>query len=83
MQEKILDYRGEECPTPLIKVARVIADIKEETKIIILTNVEECVNLLKETLEAFKASNIETRKMNSYWSIEAIIDYRTYVEAFQ
>ncbi len=74
MEEKILDYRNEECPAPLIKVARVIASIKEETKIIILTNIKECVNLLKETLEAFKASHIGIKKKNSYWSIEAIIN---------
>ncbi len=68
MSEVLLDLRGEECPAPLVKVARTLAKISDKT-LIVLTDIKECVKLIRETVESIGSYNVDVQEDKGYWKI--------------
>ena len=63
---KILDFRGEECPQPLYKAVREIASSKPGETIEILTDSEQCVDLISTAVEATGAGSVHLVRENGY-----------------
>jgi TusA-related sulfurtransferase len=49
-----LDFRGEECPGPLVKTIRVLSKLRKGEKLVVLTTSKDCVEMLKQTIEVFE-----------------------------
>jgi len=69
MKSFVLDVREEECPGPLVKTARTFAKLSKGDELIILTNIEECVHLIRETVETLNVDSIHIKKIKNYWEI--------------
>ncbi len=68
-KEHVLDVRGEDCPAPMVKVVRKIARIPEGDRLKVLTDIEECVRLIRETVEAIELE-VEVRDTGKgYWEM--------------
>lgn len=52
--EHVLDVRGEGCPSPVVKVVRKLAGIPAGGKLKVITDIEECVRLIRETVEVLE-----------------------------
>jgi len=72
----LLDFRNEECPGPLVKTVRVLTKVRKGDKLIVLTTSKECVEMLKQTIEAFGIAKIEVYNEANYYKIylEKIVD---------
>ncbi len=68
MKELVLDLRGEECPSPLVKVARTLTKL-DNKKLVVLTDIKECVSLIRETIESIGSYNITVLEEDNYWKI--------------
>lgn len=73
MPNKILDFRGEECPEPIIKTSRVLSKMKKGDSMTILTDIEECVRLIKELIDIFNVEELDTKKVNDHWIIKVVM----------
>jgi len=69
LSKEVLDFRGEPCPGPLIKTIRKLADALNGVLIEVLTDIEECVKAISETLELLEVKNISVERVNNYWRI--------------
>ncbi len=65
----ILDFRGEECPGPLIKTLRKLVNAKKGEEIIVLTDSKECVNVLRESIVPLGLGSFDFRQEGSYYRI--------------
>lgn len=66
-REHVLDVRGEDCPGPLVKVVRKIARMPVGDRLKVLTDVEECVALIRETVEAIDLRVDVNYTGEGYW----------------
>jgi len=64
-----LDFRGEPCPGPLVKTIRKISSMSSGSELVILTDIEECMKIIRETLELIGVKTISIRHENNYWII--------------
>ena len=69
VNSEILDYRGEPCPGPLVKTVRKISNMREGSEIYILTDIEECMKTIRETLELLDIKEVNVKRETSYWVI--------------
>lgn len=69
MKSLVLDVRGEECPRPLVKMARMLAELGKNEELVILTDIEECVRLIRETAEMLNVRFTSVERMKGYWRI--------------
>jgi len=69
MKSFVLDVRGEECPGPLVKATRMLAKLSKGDELVILTDIEECVRLIRETVEMLNVSFIHVEQTEDYWKI--------------
>lgn len=67
--EEILDFRGEQCPGPIIKTIRKLTSISSGCVLVIYTDVEECVELIKNTLELMEFKSFSINREKNYWII--------------
>ncbi len=65
-----LDVRGEDCPSPLTKVARALAELDRSDKLIVLVDSNECLRLIRELIEVLGVSIVHVIKEEDYWKIE-------------
>ena len=65
-----LDVRGEDCPSPLTKVAHALAELDRDDKLIVLVDSDECLRLIKELVEVLGVSIVHVIKEEDYWKIE-------------
>ena len=65
-----LDVRGEDCPSPLTKVARVLAELDKSDELIILVDSDECLQLIRELAETLSVNTIHVAKEEDYWKIK-------------
>jgi len=68
----ILDFRGEECPKPLVKTLRKLADAKKGEEIIVLTDSKECVDVLRESIVPLGLGSFDVKQEGSYYRITII-----------
>jgi len=73
MVDKVLDFRGKECPEPLIKTSKILSNIKKGDKATILTDIEDCVRLIKELIEISNVEDLSVEKTNGYWIIKVLM----------
>lgn len=66
---KILDFRGETCPGPLIKTVRILSTLEKGCKAIVLTDNKECVELICEVIKLLNIDFLEVIKEDNYWKI--------------
>ncbi len=66
---EILDFRGEPCPTPLVKTVRKIARMKENDEIKILTDEKECVEYIKEIIPSLGVELLSIDEEEGFWII--------------
>ncbi|MEM0028552.1 MAG: sulfurtransferase TusA family protein [Ignisphaera sp.] len=66
---KVLDFRGEECPHPLVKTVRELSKARKGEEIIVLTTSKLCVDMIKESVEAFNIGEINICEKNGYYEI--------------
>ncbi len=64
-----LDFRGEECPGPLVKTLRALAKIGKGEKIVVLTTSQQCVELLKQVEESLEIAKMEVHRKESFYEI--------------
>jgi len=64
-----LDFRGEDCPGPLVKTIRALTKIKRGEQLTILTTSKECVEMIKQTIEVFEIAKIEIHRKDNYYEI--------------
>ncbi|ADM28156.1 conserved hypothetical protein [Ignisphaera aggregans DSM 17230] len=68
----ILDFRGEECPGPLVKTLRKLVNAKKGEEIIVLTDSKECVNVLRESIVPLGLGSFDVKQEDSYYKITII-----------
>ncbi len=56
---KVLDLRGEECPTPITKVVRAFAEIGVGEELVAILTSRECAEALKTLFEGSSVAGIE------------------------
>lgn len=71
----LLDFRGEDCPGPLIKALRVFARLKRGESLTVLTDVEECVRLLKENIQEAGLGRVNVYRRQEFFEVKIIRDY--------
>ena len=64
-----VDYRGVECPEPLIKVTREIARLPEGAQLIVLTDIHQCVNMIKEAVEGLGLGTVTVNEKEGYYEL--------------
>ncbi|MEM0051433.1 MAG: sulfurtransferase TusA family protein [Sulfolobales archaeon] len=64
-----LDFRGEECPGPLVKTIRVLSKMRVGEKLMVLTTSKECVEMIKQTIEEFEIAKMEVYIRENYYEI--------------
>jgi len=64
-----LDFRGEPCPGPLVKTIRKISSMSSGSELVILTDIEDCVKIIRETLELLGVKSINITHEKNYWII--------------
>jgi TusA-related sulfurtransferase len=65
-QEITFDFRGEDCPGPLIKTIRKIGKLPEGSVVTILTDNERCVELIDEAANLFDLGEVSIKKQSEY-----------------
>ncbi len=66
---KILDFRGEDCPGPLVKTVRELSKMERGSKVLVLTTSKQCVELLKQTVNAFRIAEMVVRESCGVYEI--------------
>jgi len=64
-----LDFRGEDCPGPLVKTIRALSKIKRGEQLTVLTTSKECIEMIKQTIEVFEIAKIEIYSKDNYYEI--------------
>jgi len=64
-----LDFRGEECPGPLVKTVKVLSKVRRNEKIVVLTTSKQCVDMLKQTIELFRVAKMEIYNRDNFYEI--------------
>lgn len=67
---KTLDYRGIDCPEPLVKVVRELSRSSKDDVITVLTDIPNCVQAIKETIEVLEVAIIEVVEVGGYWELK-------------
>lgn len=67
MNYAVLDMRGIPCPEPLIKTVKAIDSSHEKNLLKVLTDKDECVKLIKDTVEGFSLGTVEVASEGSYY----------------
>uniref|UniRef100_A0A7J3ZJP6 UPF0033 domain-containing protein n=1 Tax=Fervidicoccus fontis TaxID=683846 RepID=A0A7J3ZJP6_9CREN len=65
-----LDFRGEDCPGPLVKTIRALTKVSRGEQLTVLTTSKECVEMIKQTIEALEIAKIEIHSRNNYYEIK-------------
>ncbi len=76
MTEELLDVRGEECPDPVIKVARLLEEkigSDEGCLIRVLTDNEDCVNYIRDLLNSIDLRDFSVEKVDDYFEIRITV----------
>ncbi|MEM1679278.1 MAG: sulfurtransferase TusA family protein [Ignisphaera sp.] len=68
----LLDFRGEECPGPLVKTVRELSKMDKNTKLVVLTSSKMCVDVIVETVKAFSIGSIEVIVRGGYFEIHIV-----------
>lgn len=68
-REEVVDYRSEPCPSPVIKTIKKVMNMRSGECLVIYTDLEECVELIKNALELLSVKSIEVSRVNNYWVI--------------
>lgn len=66
---KILDLRGEECPGPLVKTIRELSKACKGEELVLLTTSRMCVDMIRESVEAFGIGSIDVAEKDGYYEI--------------
>ena len=69
MVSKVMDFRGVDCPEPLIKVSRAIAKLSPGDTLMVLIDIPRCVEAIKDTIEGFDIGTIEVNKKEEYYEL--------------
>jgi len=69
LSREVLDFRGEPCPAPLIKTIRKIANLEKGGEVIVLTDREDCVTTIRETLELLEIRTLVIERAEDHWMI--------------
>ncbi len=69
---KVLDFRGEECPGPLIKTAKELSKAGVREKLIILTTSKLCVEMIRETVQALGIGSINIVERDKHYEIVVV-----------
>ena len=73
MNKRVLDFRGEPCPGPLVKTIRVLSSMKEGEVLHVLTDIEECMKSIREAVELLDVERVEVVRENGYWVIKVSV----------
>lgn len=66
VRRTVLDFRGEECPGPLVRTLRRLAEAEAGDVLIVYTDVEECVRMIKEAVEEMGLGRVEVVDSGAY-----------------
>uniref|UniRef100_A0A7C5Z006 UPF0033 domain-containing protein n=1 Tax=Ignisphaera aggregans TaxID=334771 RepID=A0A7C5Z006_9CREN len=64
-----LDFRGEECPGPLVKTVRELSKARKNEKIVVLTTSKQCIDMLRQTIELFGVAKMEIYNRDNFYEI--------------
>jgi len=73
MNTRMLDMRGLQCPEPLIRIVKVIEGLGTGEVVDVVTDVPECVNLIKETVEGFELGLVEVLNRGEYFILRILV----------
>lgn len=71
-ETKIADFRGEDCPGPLIKAIKALAEAKKGDMIVVSTTSSRCVEMIKEIVESLGLGNINILQKEGY--VEVVLE---------
>lgn len=71
-ETRIADFRGEDCPGPLIKAMKALAEARRGDTIVILTTSSRCVEMIKEIVKGLGLGNINVLQKDGY--IEIVLE---------
>ncbi|MCC6005872.1 MAG: sulfurtransferase TusA family protein [Thermofilum sp.] len=66
---KVLDFRGEECPGPFVKAVRELAKMRKGDKVVVLTTSKQCVDLLRQAVDAFGVAEMLVRENDGVYEV--------------
>ncbi len=66
---RVLDFRGEDCPDPLVKAVKAVSEAGECEVIKVLTDSETCARLIKESVELFKLGSVRTERVGDCFEL--------------
>lgn len=69
-----MDFRGIDCPEPLIKVARELTKLSSGNTLVVLTDIPQCVEAIKDTIEGFAVGAVVINKKENYYELKIIIE---------
>jgi len=69
VDEKVMDFRGEPCPGPLIKTVKTLSNLGENKELVVLTDIEECMKTIKEAVELLDVTEVTVKRENKHWRI--------------
>ena len=72
--KEILDVRGENCPEPVIKVARALDSARKGYILFVLTDNKECVEYIKDLVSVTKIGNLEIKERSNYYELKIIVE---------
>jgi len=73
MNVRVLDMRGLQCPEPLIRIVKVIEGLGTGDVVDVVTDVPECVNLIKEAVEGFGLGLVEVLNKGEYFVLRVLV----------
>ena len=73
MSVKVLDVRGLQCPEPLLRIVKVVEELNTGEVVDVITDVPECVNLIKETVEGFELGLVEVLNRGEYFILRILV----------
>ena len=65
----LLDLKDEKCPEPLVKVMKTLAEASLGDEIVVITNIEECVKLITETIRSLNVADVNVHKEVEHYRI--------------
>jgi len=69
MVSKVMDFRGIDCPEPLVKVARELTKLSAGDTLVVLTDIPQCVQAIKETIEGFEVGIVGVNEREGYYEL--------------
>lgn len=70
---KVLDVRGLQCPEPLLRIVKVVEELNTGEVVDVITDVPECVNLIKEAVEGFELGLVEVLNKDGYFVLRVLV----------